>query len=313
MKYLIYTLKRLISLIPVLFGITFIVFFLIRLIPGDPATTLLGSHATPDSVRELRSQLGLSAPLWSQYLTFLGHLLKGNLGYSFVYNSSVASLVTTSLPATLWLLISATVFTVLIAVPLAVLAAARRNGVVDNIIRAVPVVGLGLPSFWLGIMLILIFGLKLGWFPVAGFGDTFASHVRSIVLPGITIALTLSPILIRSLRASMIDVLSSDYIVTARAKGLSSSRVVLGHALRNAAVSSITVLGVNIAYLTGSTLVVERVFSLPGIGQQMINSILGRDFPTVQGITMVFAIMVVTVNLLTDVTHAALDPRVNLA
>lgn len=313
MKYLIYTLKRLISLIPVLFGITFIVFFLIRLIPGDPATTLLGSHATPDSVRELRSQLGLSEPLWNQYLTFLGHLLQGNLGYSFVYNSSVASLVTTSLPATLWLLVSATVFTILIAVPLAVLAAARRNGLVDNIIRAVPVVGLGLPSFWLGIMLILIFGLKLGWFPVAGFGDTFASHVRSIVLPGITIALTLSPILIRSLRASMIDVLSSDYIVTARAKGLSSSRVVLGHALRNAAVSSITVLGVNIAYLTGSTLVVERVFSLPGIGQQMINSILGRDFPTVQGITMIFAIMVVTVNLLTDVTHAALDPRVNLA
>jgi peptide/nickel transport system permease protein len=313
MKYLIYTLKRLISLIPVLLGISFIVFFLIRLIPGDPATTLLGSHATPDSVRELRSQLGLSKPLWSQYVTFLGHLFRGNLGYSFVYNSSVTSLVTTSLPATLWLLISATVFTILIAAPLAVLAAARRNGVVDNVIRAVPVVGLGLPSFWLGIMLILVFGLKLGWFPVAGFGDTFASHLRSIVLPGITIALTLSPILIRSLRASMIDVLSSDYIVTARAKGLSTSRVVLRHALRNAAVSSITVLGVNIAYLTGSTLVVERVFSLPGIGQQMINSILGRDFPTVQGITMVFAIMVVAVNLLTDVTHAALDPRVNLA
>jgi len=313
MKYLIYTLKRFISLIPVLLGISFIVFFLIRLIPGDPATTLLGSHATPDSVRELRSQLGLSKPLWSQYVTFLGHLFRGNLGYSFVYNSSVTSLVTTSLPATLWLLISATVFTILIAVPLAVLAAARRNGVVDNVIRAVPVVGLGLPSFWLGIMLILVFGLKLGWFPVAGFGDTFASHLRSIVLPGITIALTLSPILIRSLRASMIDVLSSDYIVTARAKGLSTSRVVLRHALRNAAVSSITVLGVNIAYLTGSTLVVERVFSLPGIGQQMINSILGRDFPTVQGITMVFAIMVVAVNLLTDVTHAALDPRVNLA
>jgi peptide/nickel transport system permease protein len=162
-------------------------------------------------------------------------------------------------------------------------------------------------------MLILLFGLKLGWFPVAGFGDTLPEHLRSIVLPGITIALSLSPILIRSLRASMIDVLSSDYIVTARAKGLSASRVVLGHALRNAAVSSVAVLGVNIAYLTGTTLVVERVFSLPGIGQQMINSILGRDFPTVQGITMIFAIMVVVVNLLTDVTHAALDPRVKLA
>jgi peptide/nickel transport system permease protein len=313
MKYLVYVLKRLVSLIPVLFGISFIVFFLIRLIPGDPAATLLGSHATPDSIRELRTQLGLTKPLFNQYVEFLGRLLHGNLGYSYVYDSSVTGLIKTSLPVTIWLLVAGTVFTVLIAVPLAVLAAARRNGIADNIIRAVPVVGLGLPSFWLGIMLILMFGLKLGWFPVSGFGTGFVGHVRSIILPGITIALTLSPILIRSLRASMIDVLASDYIVTARAKGMNTSRVVLGHALRNAAVSSIAVLGVNIAYLTGATVVIERVFSLPGIGQQMINSILGRDFPTVQGITLVFAIMVVAINLMTDVSHAALDPRVRLS
>lgn len=313
MRYLVYILKRLVSLIPVLLGISFIVFFLIRLIPGDPASTLLGVHATPQAIKELRDQMGLSQPLLIQYLTFLGHLLQGNLGYSYVYGSSVLGLITTSLPATIWLLVSGTVFTLLIAVPLAVVAAARRNGILDNIIRAVPVVGLGLPSFWLGIMLILAFGLKLGWFPVAGYGTTLADHLRGIVLPGITIALTLSPILIRSLRASMIDVLSSDYIVTARSKGISAARVVFGHALRNAAVSSVAVLGVNIAYLTGSTLVVERVFSLPGIGEQMISSILGRDFPTVQGITLTFAIMVVIVNLLTDLTHAALDPRVKLS
>jgi peptide/nickel transport system permease protein len=313
MRYLVYILKRLVSLIPVLLGISFIVFFLIRLIPGDPASTLLGVHATPQAIKELRDQLGLSKPLLGQYLTFLGHLLQGNLGYSYVYGSSVLGLITTSLPATIWLLVSGTVFTLLIAVPLAVVAAARRNGILDNIIRAVPVVGLGLPSFWLGIMLILAFGLKLGWFPVAGYGTTLADHLRGIVLPGITIALTLSPILIRSLRASMIDVLSSDYIVTARSKGISTARVVFGHALRNAAVSSVAVLGVNIAYLTGSTLVVERVFSLPGIGEQMISSILGRDFPTVQGITLTFAIMVVIVNLLTDLSHAALDPRVKLS
>jgi peptide/nickel transport system permease protein len=313
MKYLIYILRRLVSLIPVLFGISLIVFFLIRLIPGDPAATLLGAHATPQAVAALRAQLGLNLPLWSQYLTFLGHLFQGNLGYSFVYAGPVSSLISTSLPVTIWLLVSGTVFTLVIAVPLAVLAAARRGGMADNIIRAVPVIGLGLPAFWLGIMLILVFGLTLGWFPVGGFGNDLAGHLRSIVLPGITIALTLSPILIRSLRASMIDVLGSDYIVTAHAKGISTIRVVFGHALRNAAVSSVTVLGVNIAYLTGSTLVIERVFSLPGIGQQMINSILGRDFPTVQGITLVFAIMVVVVNLLTDVTHAVLDPRVKLA
>jgi peptide/nickel transport system permease protein len=313
MSYLVYILKRLVALVPVLIGISLIVFFLIRLIPGDPAATLLGAHATPDTVRALRTQLGLTQPLWRQYLTFLGHLLHGNLGYSYVYSSSVVDLITTSLPVTIWLLVSGTVFTLLIAVPLAVLAAARRNGIADNVIRAVPVVGLGLPSFWLGIMLILAFGLKLRWFPVAGYGTSLTGHLRGIVLPGITVALTLAPILIRSLRASMIEVLGSDYIVTAQSKGISTSRVMLGHALRNAAVSSVTVLGVNIAYLTGSTLVVERVFSLPGIGQQMINSILGRDFPTVQGITLIFAIMVVVVNLLTDLTHAVLDPRVKLA
>jgi peptide/nickel transport system permease protein len=313
MRYVIYTLRRLVSLIPVLLGISLIVFFLIRLIPGDPAATLLGSHATPQAVQMLRAQLGLNQPLWTQYLTFLINLFQGNLGYSYVYDSSVSGLISTSLPTTLWLLVSGTACTLLIAVPLAVLAAARSGGAADAVIRAVPVVGLGLPAFWLGIMLILVFGLKLGWFPVGGFGEDLAGHFRSMVLPGITISLTLAPILIRSLRASMIDVLGSDYIVTAQAKGISTARVVFGHALRNAAVSSVTVLGVNIAYLTGSTLVVERVFSLPGIGQQMINSILGRDFPTVQGITLVFAIMVVAVNLLTDVTHAALDPRVKLA
>jgi peptide/nickel transport system permease protein len=313
MRYVVYILRRLVSLIPVLLGISLIVFFLIRLIPGDPAATLLGTHATPTAIRELRDQLGLNRPLWSQYLTFLGKLIHGNLGFSYFYDVSVTSLIATSLPVTLWLLVAGVICTLLIAVPLAVLAAARRGGIADNIIRAVPVAGLGLPAFWVGIMLILIFGLKLHWLPVAGFGATFPQHIRSIVLPGITIALTLAPILIRSLRASMIEVLGSDFIVTAQAKGISTARVVLGHALRNAAVSSVTVLGVNIAYLTGSTLVVERVYSLPGIGQQMINSILSRDFPTVQGITLVFAILVVIVNLLTDVTHAALDPRVKLA
>jgi peptide/nickel transport system permease protein len=312
MRYLVYILRRLLSLIPVLLGISLIVFFLVRLIPGDPAVTILGSHATPDGLRDLRAQLGTDKPLWDQYGSFLGRLFHGNLGFSFYYRSSVTSLIGVSLPVTVWLLVTGVVFTIAIAVPLAVLAAARRGGIADNIIRAVPVAGLGLPGFWVGIMLILLFGLKLHWFPVAGFGTTLPQHLQSLVLPGFTIALTLVPIVIRSLRASMIEVLGSDFIVTARAKGIGNGRVVLGHALRNAAVSSITVLGVNVAYLTGATLVVERVYALPGMGQQMINAILGRDFPTVQGITLVFAILVVVVNLLTDVAHAALDPRVKL-
>jgi peptide/nickel transport system permease protein len=170
-----------------------------------------------------------------------------------------------------------------------------------------------MPAFWLGIMLILLFGLKLRMFPVSGFGTDLFGHLRSIFLPGLTVALALTPILIRSLRTSMIAVLDSDYVVTARAKGLSHRRVIIGHTLRNAAVSSVTVLGVNIAYLVGSTLVVERVFALPGLGTLMLDAIFNRDFAVVQAVTLLFAVMVVAVNLLTDVAHAALDPRVSLS
>jgi peptide/nickel transport system permease protein len=312
MEYVLYAGSRLITAVPVLFGTTLIVFFMIHLVPGDPAATLLGVHATSAAVTAMHHQLGLDQPVWQQYLEFLNHLLHGNLGHSFFYDSSVTSLVQGRISATLWLVIASAIFAVAISVPLAVWAASRRGGVADNVIRVVPLFGLGMPHFWLGIMLILIFALKLGLFPVAGFGENVVGHLQGIVLPALTVALSLTPILVRSLRTSMIEVLGSDYITTARAKGIGAGRVVLAHALRNAAVSSITVLGVNIAYLVGSTLVVERVFSLPGIGTLMIDGIFNRDFPVVQGVTMVFAVMVVAVNLLTDVTHASLDPRVRL-
>ncbi len=313
MKYLLYVVRRLVTLIPVGFGITLLVFLLLKIVPGDPAVTLLGSHVTDAGVAALHQQLGLDHPLWQQYLTFLGKLLHGDLGESYQYQSSVSSLVLQNLVPTVWLIVTGALFAVIITVPLAVWAASHRNGVGDNTIRTIPLIGLGMPAFWLGIMLVLLLSLRAGAFPASGFGDGFANHVKSIVLPGLTVALALVPILVRSLRASMIDVLQSDYITTARAKGLGGSRVVFGHALRNAAISSVTVLGVNIAYLVGSTLVVEKVFALNGIGYLMINAIFNRDFPIVQGVTLVFAVMVVLVNLLTDMTHAALDPRVRLA
>jgi peptide/nickel transport system permease protein len=313
MEYVLYIGRRLLAAIPVLLGTTVIVFFMIHLVPGDPAVTLLGTHATPATVAALHQQLGLDQPLWRQYLDFLGRLLRGVLGHSFFYQVSVTSLVLGRLSATLWLIIVGALFSVVISVPLAAWAASRRNSVADHVIRAVPLLGLGMPAFWLGIMLILVFALKLGLFPVSGYGTSFAEHVQGIILPALTVALALTPILIRSLRTSMINVLGSDYITTARAKGIGTGRVIVGHALRNAAVSSVTVLGVNIAYLVGSTLVVERVFSLPGIGTQMIDAIFNRDFPVVQGVTMFFAVMVVAVNLLTDVAHASLDPRVRLS
>ena len=304
---------RLVTLIPVLFGISVLVFFLIQLVPGDPAVTLLGSHATPDAVAALHQQLGLDQPLWRQYVTFLGGLLHGDLGESYQYKSSVSALVLQNVVPTIWLIVTGALFAVVISVPLAVWAAARRGGVADNAIRSIPLIGLGMPAFWLGIMLVLLLSLNAGLFPPSGFGTGFAGHVHSIILPALTVALALVPILVRSLRAGLLDVLQSDYITTAHSKGLGTPRVVLGHALRNAAVSSITVLGVNIAYLIGSTIVVERVFALNGIGYLMLTAILNRDFPIVQGVTLVFAVMVVIVNLLTDLAHAALDPRVRLA
>lgn len=313
MRHLAYVGRRLVSLVPVIFGITLVVFFMIHLVPGDPAVTLLGTRATPEGVAALHKQFGLDQPLWRQYLSFLGRLLHGDLGTSFFYQTSVGGLVSGRVAATVWLLVAATVIALLISVPLAVLAASRRGSATDQVIRAVPLLGLGMPSFWLGIMLILLFALKVRLFPVSGFGDGPLGHLRSIVLPGLTVALALTPILVRSLRTSMIGVLDSDYVVTARAKGLSHRRVILSHTLRNAAVSSVTVLGVNIAYLVGSTLVVERVFGLPGLGTLMLDAIFNRDFAVVQGVTLLFAVIVVAVNLLTDVAHAALDPRVELA
>jgi len=313
MRYLAYVLRRLVATVPVLFGVSLIVFFMIHLVPGDPAKTLLGIRATPEAVAALQKSFGLDKPLWEQYLDFMGRLAHGDLGRSFFYNVDASELVLGRLPATLWLVVSGTVLALLISVPLAVLAASRRGSALDQAIRAVPLVGLGMPAFWVGIMLVLLFGLKLPLFPVSGFGDDVAGHLRSIVLPALTVALALTPILIRSLRTSMIAVLDSDYVVTARAKGLTHRRIILSHTLRNAAVSSVTVLGVNVAYLVGSTLVVERVFALPGIGTLMLDSIFNRDFAVVQAVTLVFAVMVVAINLMTDLAHAALDPRVELS
>ena len=227
MEYAAYILKRLVTLIPVLFGISLLVFFLIHLVPGDPAKTLLGSHVTDQAVAELHHKLGLDKPLWQQYLSFLGRLLHGDLGDSYQYNTSVSSLVWHDLAPTLWLIVVGSVFAVLISVPLAVWAASRQNKLADNAIRTIPLIGLGMPAFWLGIMLVLLLSLKVGAFPASGFGDGLTNHVKSIILPALTVALALVPILVRSLRASMLRVLQSDYVVTARSKGISTSRVVL--------------------------------------------------------------------------------------
>lgn len=306
-----YVLRRLLQLVPIALGVTILVFFLIHLVPGDPARTILGNQATPARIALVRHDFGLDRPLLVQYEKFMGRIVHGDLGTSLFYSVPAGRLVFDRLPVTLWLIGFGTLLSVLVSVPLAALAATKRNRWPDQVVRAVPLVGLGFPQFWLGIMLLLVFGLNLGrGFPVGGYGSGLLGHLHSMFLPALTVALGIAPILIRSLRASLLEVLESDYIVTARSKGIPERRVLFRHALRNAVISTVSVLGVNVGFLVGGTLVIEQVYALPGIGQLMINSIFQRDFPVVQAVTLVFSVMVVLVYLTTDVVHALLDPRV---
>jgi peptide/nickel transport system permease protein len=302
--------RRLLMLVPVAVGVTIIVFFMVHLIPGDPARTILGIHATPRSIAILHREWGLNRPLLSQYWLFMDRLGHGDLGQSLFYGVPAAGVILGRLPATLWLIVYAAVLGVSISVPLAMIAATRKDAARDQIVRAVPLVGLGMPPFWLGFLLITAFAVKFHLFPVSGYGAGFLGHLRAMFLPALTVALALAPVVIRSLRASMLNVLGAEYITTARSKGVPGPRLFLRHVLRNAVIPAVTVLGINIGFLIGNTVIIENVFSVPGIGQLMINSIFERDFPVVQGVTLIFGIMVVLVNLLADLGYAALDPRV---
>ena len=308
-----YVVRRLLQAIPVVLGITIVTFFLLRLIPGDPAMTLLGNRGTPEQIAALRARWGLNEPIWIQFWLFLKQLAHGDTGASLFYQVPTRTLIASRIGVTMSLVAMATIFSVLIAVPLATIAAVRKDRSADHVIRAVPLVGLGMPSFWVGLVLILIFAVNLGWFPVGGWGSTVPEHIYSLVLPALTSALAIVPLLVRSLRVGMLEVLQADYIATVRSKGLREHRVLLIHVARNAIIPTLTLLGINIAFLIGATVVVERVFQLNGLGSLMLTSISNRDFPVVQGVTFVFALSVVIINLATDLTAARLDPRIRLS
>jgi peptide/nickel transport system permease protein len=309
----VYVVRRLLQAIPVVLGITIVTFFLLRLIPGDPAMTLLGNRGTPEQIAALRERWGLNEPIWIQFWLFLKQLTHGDTGASLFYEVPTRTLIASRIGVTMSLVAFATLFSVLIAVPLATIAAVRKDRSADHVIRAVPLVGLGMPSFWVGLVLILIFAVNLGWFPVGGWGDTIPEHIYGLILPALTSALAIVPLLIRSLRVGMLEVLQADYIATARSKGLREHRVLLIHVARNAIIPTLTLLGINIAFLIGATVVVERVFQLNGLGSLMLSAISNRDFPVVQGVTFVFALSVVIINLATDLTAARLDPRIRLS
>jgi peptide/nickel transport system permease protein len=305
-----FVVQRLAMLVPVAVGITIIVFFMIHLIPGDPARTILGIHATPRTIAILHRQWGLNRPLVSQYWLFMDRLAHGDLGQSLFYGVPAAGLILSRTPATLLLVAYAGFLAIVISVPLAMIAATRKDGIRDHVVRAVPLLGLGMPPFWLGILLIYALAIKVHLFPVSGYGTGISGHLHAMFLPALTVAIALAPVVIRSLRASMLNVLGAEYITTARSKGVPASRLFFRHVLRNAVIPAVTVLGINIGFLVGGTVIIENVFAIPGIGQLMLNSIFERDFPVVQGVTLVFGVVVVLVNLMADLSYAALDPRV---
>ncbi|MBN9618707.1 MAG: ABC transporter permease, partial [Actinobacteria bacterium] len=277
---------RLVQAIPIAIGVTMLTFLLIHLIPGDPARTVLGSHATPSSIAALRDQWGLNKSLPAQYWQYLTHLLHGNLGQSLFYQRSIASVIGPFVLPTVWLIVYSAILSVLISVPVAAFAAIWRDRPFDHAVRIASQIGLGMPQPWVGLLLFLGFALGVRWFPVGGYGYGVTGHIAAMFLPSLTIAVGIAPILIRSLRAELIEVLASDYVTTARSKGLRESRVLVRHALRNASISAVTVLGLNTAWLVSGTVVVELVFGTPGMGSLLVNSFLRRDFPLVQGLAL---------------------------
>lgn len=299
-----------VSVVPVAIGVVVAVFLLLRIVPGDPATMILGERATPESIDALRQQLGLDQPLWKQFIDFVaGIFLHGDTGTSLVYGVSTRELIFERAPISLTLVAMAVVFSILIAVPLALLAATRQDRFADHVVRVVPMVGLGMPTFWLGLVLILIFSVGLRWFPVGGIGTGPGEPWRSLVLPALTVALGLVPSLVRSLRAQLLEVLGADFVVTLTAARVPRHRILIRHVLRNAAIPTLMLLSVNVAFLIGGTVVIEKVFAINGLGMLLFSAIGSRDFPVVQGVALFCAVVVVIVSIVVDGIVQLVDPR----
>lgn len=307
-----YLLRRAAQAVPVLVGITLAAFVIIHLVPGDPAKIILGARATPSAVATLNHQLGLDRSLVTQYVDFIKGAVTLHFGESITKKTSVGAVVGTRIPVTAFLLLFSVLVSVLVAVPLAVFSALRRNRIPDHVIRLFSMLTFAMPSFLLGLILILVFSLNLHLLPTSGYGEGFLGHLRGLTLPGVTVGLYLAPILLRTLRVGIIESMGTEYVEAARARGLSAPRIVLKHVMRNSLVSTLTVLGLNIGFLLSGLVIIENVFSLPGLGRELVSAIGTRDYPTIQALTLIFGVAVVAINLLTDLLYAALDPRVRL-
>jgi peptide/nickel transport system permease protein len=311
-----YIARRVGQLVPVLLIVSAVVFFVFRIIPGDMAIMRLGQNADPASITAMRKLLGLDRPLYVQYVEWLGNAAHGDLGTSYINEQSVTSLVLQTFPATLELAILGMLLGLLLSVPMGLLAALRRGTWLDHVARVLALVGFCMPRYWLAVLLISLLAVQVGWLPPAGYADLSADpgdNLRHAALPVLSLGLTIAAVQMRFLRSSLLDVLSQDYVRTARAKGLSPGTVALRHALKNALIPFVTIVGLEMGSLLGGLVVVEQIFSWPGIGWLMINSITQRDYAVVQGSVLFIAAGVVVINLVVDVLYGYLDPRIRYA
>lgn len=300
-----YILKRLMLLVPTVLGVVTLVFFLIHMIPGDPIEVMLGETAQQVDKEKLRSDLGLDKPIAVQYKDFMKGVFTGDLGESFFYNKSVVKIISEKLGATVELSILAMIVAILISIPIGMLSALKKNSYVDNTSMFLSLLGVSMPNFWLGPILIIIFSIHFGLFPVSG-----RVGIMSVVLPAVTLGTALAAMLSRMTRSSMLDVIGEDYLVAVRAKGAPERVVIVKHALKNALIPIITIIGLQFGSLLSGAIITENVFSWPGLGTLFISSIQTRDYPLVQGCVLFFSFSYVIINLLTDLVYAVVDPRI---
>ncbi|MDK2879339.1 MAG: peptide/nickel transport system permease protein [Thermoanaerobacteraceae bacterium] len=300
-----YFIKRLLLMIPVILGMTIIVFLILHLSPGDPVDLIVGPNVTPEVYASIRQKYGLDQPLIVQYIKFLSNVARGDLGTSILQQRPVSELILQRFPITLELGLTGLVLSFLIAIPVGVSAAVKRNTIVDYSCMTGAMLGMSLPTFWFGLLLLYFFAYKLRWFPISGYGTW-----RHLVLPGFAIGLTDAAITARMVRSSMLEVLRQDYIRTARSKGLAEMVVTYQHALKNAMIPIITLLGLRVGWIIGGSVMLEIVFSRPGLGRLMVDSILARDYPVVQGAMIVLTTSIILGNILADLLYAVFDPRI---
>ncbi len=311
-----FVVRRLVLSIPIVLLVSIMVFGLIHLIPGDPVTVILGQEATPEAAAALRHELGLDQPLLIQYVTWVSHVVRGDLGRSLADRTPVIDQIKARLPVTLELTIGTFLIAILIALPAGVLSATRRGSVADYTSTLIALGGLSIPSFWLGIMFILFFAVRLHWFPASGyvpFAQDPRANLAAMIMPMVATGIRESAALTRMLRSSLLEVLNADYVRTARGKGLSEWLVVMRHAFRNALVPVVTSAGLLLAGLIGGLVITETIFAIPGFGRLIVEAIYQRDFVTVQGAILVAALLVVGINLIVDLIYALIDPRIRLA